>query len=363
LQPASTHLVVVGIGSGKTTQLLVAEDRLAKLPDTVAVYLDVSTLHDISKLQPKVLLVLAGQRLATMLTKSERASLSAPLARLDEIRRGYHHFEHDYSAYEDEPDPDDYPDPDPPGKYVWNEPVIVPPATEAQSQPPRSEPADILGQIKSKLSSRAQHFILLFDGMDRVVDTTRFEQVVMDDLAVMRALGIGVVVVGPTKLLYGTYREITRRFDQMHPVTWPDPDNVDEHAFLLRVLQARAPEGLLSEVGALRLVDLSGGVLRDLIGIARNAGEEAYLSGDEVISAAHAEAAGEAFGRGLLFGLDADELGKLQKVRVDEEFIPTTDKDLALLTSGRVLQYQGASMRYVVHPTIHPLLEQLAVQA
>jgi hypothetical protein len=82
-----------------------------------------------------------------------------------------------------------------------------------------------------------------------------------------------------------------------------------------------------------------------------------------VISAAHAEAAGDAFGRALLFGLDADELGKLQKVRVDEEFIPTTDKDLALLTSGRVLQYQGASMRYVVHPTILSLLEQLAVQA
>lgn len=43
LQPASTHLIVGGVGSGKTTQLLVARDMLlAEQPDTVAIYVDLS---------------------------------------------------------------------------------------------------------------------------------------------------------------------------------------------------------------------------------------------------------------------------------------------------------------------------------
>jgi hypothetical protein len=299
-----------------------------------------------------------------MLTKKERDDLMNPLARLGEIHGGYLKWEHDYSDYsppDDEPPEPDYDEPDPRVSYVWEPGVVIPPPCEEPSAPPASEPAAILKVIKDKLASRVHHLIFLFDSMDRVVDTTRFEQIVTDDLAVMRSLGIGVIIVGPTKLLYGPYRDIAARFDRMHPVTWPDPANIDEREFLLRVLSARAPDGLLSAGGALRLVELSGGVLRDLIGIARNAGEEAYLSGEERITEAHANAAGESFGRGLLFGLDVDELAKLQKVRADENFIWTTDKDLALLTSGRILQYQGEPVRYAVHPTIRPLLEQLAV--
>jgi hypothetical protein len=222
LQPASTHLVVGGIGSGKTTQLLVAQERLSKLPDTIAVYVDVSALHDISKLQPRVLLILAGQRLAALLSEDARKTLSNSLRRLQAIGSGYLHSEY-YDPRDDEEPPEDYADDDrdddPRETVVWKPGIIVPPATDVPSPPPRSEPGQILGEIKSALGPRAQHIVLLFDSMDRVVDITRFEQVVVDDLAVMRALGIGVVVVGPTKLLYGTYREITRRFDQMHPVT------------------------------------------------------------------------------------------------------------------------------------------------
>ncbi len=61
LRPASSHLVVGGVGSGKTTQLLITRDiLLAEHPDAVAVYVDLSLHQDLDKLQPGSLLALAG---------------------------------------------------------------------------------------------------------------------------------------------------------------------------------------------------------------------------------------------------------------------------------------------------------------
>ena len=128
----------------------------------------------------------------------------------------------------------------------------------------------------------------------------------------------------------------------------------------LQVEEARASQQLTSQGASFSCrcwrLAITGGVLRDLIGLARNAGEEAYLSGDAQITAVHSEAAGEAFGRTLLLGLDPDDLAKLQSVRKNARFVPVSDKDLALLMTGRVLEYRGSKTRYAVHPTIEPLL-------
>ena len=100
--------------------------------------------------------------------------------------------------------------------------------------------------------------------------------------------------------------------------------------------------------------------MRDLITLAQAAGEEAYLSGTDVIDEAHVEAAADAFGRKHLLGLGPDEIEVLQRVRTKGIFVQTSDKDLALLVTRRVLEYQNGRTRYGVHPTIRPLLEQLA---
>ena len=52
IEPTSRHLVVGSIGSGKTTQLLVATQALNALPDLRAVYVDVSQKQDLFKLKP-----------------------------------------------------------------------------------------------------------------------------------------------------------------------------------------------------------------------------------------------------------------------------------------------------------------------
>ena len=54
LRPISTHLLIGGIGSGKTTELLVARDRINELEDTYAHYIDVSLYADISQLSNRL---------------------------------------------------------------------------------------------------------------------------------------------------------------------------------------------------------------------------------------------------------------------------------------------------------------------
>lgn len=359
LQPASTHLVVGGIGSGKTTQLLMATQRLSKLSDTIAEYIDVSAEHDIATLKPGVLLVLAGLRLAQLLAQRHNkhpmpGSLAQAYAVLRQNAHGRLYFQ---SNQEDSEGDNDFSARD--GEYVHVPGILNRPPGNPIPGPLKAL-FDTVGQLREDAAFIAPHLVFLFDSLDRITDADGFEQVVMEDVRLLRSLGIGVVLVGPLKLLYGAHRPITQRFDTLHQVQWSDPDDKVDREFLLQVLKARAPTGLLSDEGAARLVELSGGVLRDLVGLARNAGEEAYLSGDRQITAAHSEAAGEAFGRTLLLGLGPDDIAKLQAVRTQSTFVPVSDKDLALLLTGRVLEYRGRKTRYAVHPTIRPLLAQLA---
>lgn len=363
LQPASAHLIAGGIGSGKTTQLLMATQRLRALPDMQAIYIDVSAAHDLGKLREGVVVALAGLELAKLLQDDK--SLPVEQAK-DFLRRwalqGRNYYQdyrddedddHDDGAYEASDD-----DSDRSGEWVHIPPVISPPA---RPTPPAlvSEEAFALKSLAQALRSRVPHVTLLIDSLDRVVDMEQFEAI-MRDVALLRALGIGVVLVGPLKLLYGVWRPIAAPFDKLYQVSWVDPEDAAGRDFLMRVLRARSPENVLSDQGATRLVEVSGGVLRDLIGLARDAGEEAYLGGDETIGQVHADSAADAFGRTLMLGLVGDDLTTLQRVRAQGSFVPVSDRDLALLMTGRVLEYRNGRTRYALHPTIRPLLDQLA---
>lgn len=52
LAPSSTHLLIGGSGSGKTTQLLAAQKLVSETQGTRALYIDVSERHDIAKIAP-----------------------------------------------------------------------------------------------------------------------------------------------------------------------------------------------------------------------------------------------------------------------------------------------------------------------
>ena len=74
LEPASSHLLVGGIGSGKTTELIAIERKLADVEDLFTVRIDVPSRHRLDKLKPGVLLALAAIELQLLRSATFRSS-------------------------------------------------------------------------------------------------------------------------------------------------------------------------------------------------------------------------------------------------------------------------------------------------
>lgn len=80
IDPASSHLLVGGIGSGKTTELIRIEEGLRPVSGMHIVRVDVPSRHQLDKLKPGVLLALASLAVAELLAKIELS---------DKVRKRY----------------------------------------------------------------------------------------------------------------------------------------------------------------------------------------------------------------------------------------------------------------------------------
>jgi len=359
LEPASSHLVVGGVGSGKTTQLLMIRKLLRATEDVRVSFVDVSERHDLSKLQAGVLLVLAGLTLGALLKASNDKAVKRARERFTNWAHGWFEEVEDFDVedfnIDDEP-PDDWEGER--RRVVRHSGVLVPPAPPLRWDiKEKSEQLDVLRQAAT---GNYPHIVFLFDSLDRLTQVSPFAELIEQDLRAIRAAGIGVVTVGPLQTMYTTGRPLAERFDHFYHQSAVDVEKSQPgHRFLVQVVRRRVEEDLLSDAGVRRTVELSGGVLRDLISLARAAGEEAYTEGASQVRKRHVDKAGDAFGRTLMLGLDKEELSVLQRARTGGQFVPTSDKDLALLVTRRVLEYANGRSRYVVHPTIRSLLKQL----
>jgi hypothetical protein len=326
LSSTSTHLLVGGVGSGKTTELLDVKRRLDRLADTCALFVDVTRRHDIDKLVPGVVIVQVGLALADAV---------GALGEGDEEKRGegaanaLRSLAHGY----------------------WRD----------GNEESVRKASEHIAQIVALLHARWKHIVVLADGLDRLVDMVPFEQIVENDVRALAALGVGVVLAGPLRSLYGIDRTATQRFDDFHYQPWIDPSGAEGASFLADVLRRRLPEDALDEQGLVALVHHSGGVLRDLIALAQLACVEAYMGEPEAIGLWQADSAIDSFGRKHMQGLRPEEIEVLQRVRTKGLFVQTSDDELALLMTRRVLEYRSNGRpRYVVHPTIEPFLREMA---
>jgi energy-coupling factor transporter ATP-binding protein EcfA2 len=355
LEPASSHLVVGGVGSGKTTQLLMIRKLLRATEDVSVSFIDVSERHDLSKLEAGVLLVLAGLSLGALVKDSKEESVRKARESFTNWAHGWFEEVEDFDFDDEPPEPDDESEH---RRVVRHSGLIVPPAPPLRWD--IREKSKQLTVLRQAASETHPHIVFLFDSLDRLTNVQPFAALVEQDLRAIRGADIGVVTVGPLHTMYTTGRPLAEKFDYFYHQSAVDVEkNPAGQRFLTRVLRRRVEEGLLSDPGVRRTVELSGGVLRDLISLARAAGEEAYTAGANQVRVRHVENAGDAFGRTLMLGLGKEELSVLQRVRSAGQFVPTTDKDLALLITRRVLEYANGRSRYVVHPTIRPLLKQL----
>jgi hypothetical protein len=346
LDPTSSLLVVGWIGTGKTTQLLAACEKLSRIPGVIPWYVDVSTQHDLADIKPGVLLAIAGLRCAdaAVIGKPEVASASRSF-------RGWalgwskwvpwDDHDHDHDDYDGEP-----------GVYVPRPAVLKPPAPSGIP-----DVMERVADLRVLLAAQpgGSKPVCFFDSLDRLGSIGLFRASVKEDLQALKEVGIGVAIVGPPRVLYATDRGDIDLFDKFLEVPIIDvKGDAEGKGFLLAVLRKRAPGKVLSDDSAQKIIELSGGVIRDLIAIAAAAGEEAYLAGADEISPGHVITAADRFGQGLLLGVRPNELQALRNLRSGGKFVASTEDDLSLLQSRRILLYRSG--RHVIHPSLARLI-------
>ncbi len=279
----------------------------------------------------------------------------------DEVQAARKSFRHwayghrEFIPYDD--GDDDWWDPGVPGQWKKHPGIIASPLARLSSG--TKEKVEALKKLKQALPDGIRHFVVLFDSLDCLDDAEAFRQAAIEDVRALQEAGIGVAVVGPMRLLYGPNRPIAEVFDRIHIAPAFDVQQSSEgRDFLLRVLAKRTDESVVGSEMREKLVDASGGLLRDLLELTRSAVEEAFVAGADAVAADHVARAVDEFGRTLMFGLRTGEIDTLETLLLGA-FVPTDDDTIALLVSRRVIEYQGTTKRYAVHPAIEPLIASL----
>lgn len=365
LDPASTHLVLGGIGSGKTSELLRTkqqlQDSLRETGDLVE-YRDVSKYHNLAA-APKagVLLALTAMRVIEDRGSKTKRGKEFSNAAIQIIRQTT-----GYSEWVPLDDDDDYD-----FERGYDDAVLVhhPGVIEAppdQTLPPTvTHFADIIKQLTSHDPGEDRGILMLFDSLDRLPQTAHFKTLVIDDVRALKSAGIGVVIVGPARFMVGHDRSVTDIFDYVYYQLATDPSTPEGQDFLIRVLRQRSnSDDILSDECLPALAQASGGVLRDLISLTKLSAEEAYASGHPQITAEDVTRASDAFGRSLALGLDDEQLEVLEVVAKSGSFVVRGERELSLLETRRVLMYPPrpgeVSNRWAVHPTLLELMNRLA---
>jgi energy-coupling factor transporter ATP-binding protein EcfA2 len=350
IEPTSSHLIIGAVGSGKTTELLAINDRLASSSDIVPLFIDVPSLQNLIKLREGVLIGLAWTQIWRYISEnqSELAAKHMREARFaDSAATGY--YVQDPSEIDDDDD-----------RYLHVPGLITTPEKNISLE-------RIKKTFRAVLGESSLRYVILFDGLDRSRKTDVLIATLVSDLSELSTIGVGSVVVGPPELRGEVYHQFTEQFATFHFHGATDISTAAGVGFLEDVLKKRTDEAILGEEERRRIVQWSGGITRDLIALARNAGEIAYTLGAECISREHVDVAADRFGRALLLGLSKDATKRLTGIygqlrpfrepkRIFIEFTASSDVDIDLLVRRLVIEFPDFPPRFSLHPTIRPLL-------
>lgn len=354
LDPGSQQILVGGIGSGKTTELLLTQRWLTDEFRSSALYIDISSETDLTGVNSGALLASFGQHMSRLvvttglgdtLSQEKRSALESMQKELDLFAFG---------KTEKRWIPDDYEqEPDEPGQYITFQ---TPGKLQPLFPPLQRDIREIQNNLTFFLDIFRENEIdlaVIFDGLDRLGDPEKFWAMAHQDLKVMRSLSIAVVSSAPISVLYGSNRQIAEEFDRVHhiPAVQYDPKRPDK---LHSVLTQRGTGKLAHEAEIERIAHLSGGVLRDLITLARDAGEAAYLDLSEGVEARHVESAAKQLGGSYRRGLNASQIHTLRQLHSNRVFMASLQANIELLATRRVLEYSATDFQ--VHPVLEPFI-------
>lgn len=352
LQPTATRVLTGPIGSGKSTELLVLADALNRLPEVWAVVVDVSMVHDLSDLQEGSLIAAAGVYL-----QDELKIDNAALRRLRDVAYGT------TTTLA--------------GSALKVLSASIGPVAFSTEMGPRrgllQEPNNRSGSarmlapflvdaIAKVQEAQRLHPVLIFDSLDRVRDPLDFRNVLENDARALVDHGFGVILTAPVNVLWSDSGELRALTETWESLPYEDPAKHPEaRAFLAEILRRRADSDILPESVWSRLIDAAGGVLRDLIELARSSVEETYLDGRDMVGHQDVEAAITRFARALSLGLDGTAISTLLAVRATQQVRSFDEPTLRLLKNRQILEHRDASGSYFEpHPVLGSLVQRWA---
>ncbi|MFO0311266.1 MAG: hypothetical protein ACK53D_20730 [Pseudanabaena sp.] len=348
LRPSSVHLLFGGIGSGKTTQLLLTQQALNELEDIKAIYVDVSLVTDISDLKSGALIAIAGLELINILGSSSSSDLKNFKEIIKKAAYGYtEYIPIDMTA------------------MSWSKPreVNYKGLISTENRENRESISLAFSALsQAAISTTKKEIIFLFDGLDRLSKSKTFINSALDDVIEINKTGVGSILVGSIVIPYSERAYIAEITGYSYFLPYLDVlENVEAKQFFIEIFKVRDPENFIAQNARELLIFHSGGVLRDLMSLCQASIEEAYMDGSDLITAQHANQAILALARSKVIGLTDANINTLRKVMTEKSFSPRTSEDFDLLLTGHILEYRYPRQRFVVHPILVPLIESMAV--
>jgi hypothetical protein len=348
LKPTSRNLIVGGIGAGKTTQLLRIRQLLGDT-DVYCHYIDVTRYEHPDEIREGILNAIFGLELLDLLESVHHPQRIQHQRLIRQYAYGPPDVIDLISMYGKQS-----------ASVLQRYGALSPQSYHRSSDNISSILHDLVIEFEKHFSKK---IFFLVDGLDRVDNIEKF---IRSASSVLDGIDIGYIIVGPVGILYSNFIDsIDNYFDYFeYRPAFDVRHDIQSRNFFSQILNSRSTENFLGvhnfldEQASAQLINMSGGILRDLINLTQESIQEAYLSDADRVGILHVDRAVVSLGRSKILGLDDDEQSIL--VRLQEEshslFIPTSPKEIALLASGRILEYRYPKRRFSTHPVLSRLL-------
>jgi hypothetical protein len=339
--------LVGGIGSGKTTEVLLTEKVLNRHADAVNIVVDMADYTDLNELNPGAILATVGMRLYSWLKRNgDDAEIVVPYRELRQLAFPQKKFvspdslEPDYDGEE--------------GIWVETRGLMRPRYPDLRHEVKKVR--ELALAIASPVLEKDAQITFLIDGLDRLINAERFREFAEQDLRALRGTKITVIVVAPLLLLYDKSRFLQDYFDLVKHIPAAAAGPRDS-TFLRQVLERRGALELMNRPELNSIVRFSGGVIRDLLTLASSAAAYAYRDDQDKIGPRHVRAAINQLGNRYLAGLGTLQRRRLRRLAENHEFRIEDPLSLELLVNRQVLEhFDHTRESFAVHPALARVL-------